>query len=361
MEAIKKLKQRDSSIELFRIITMLIIVAHHYTVNSGVLSEINHDNILSVNSLFSLLWGWGGKTGINCFVLITGYFMCKSNITLKKFLKLFLEVEFYNIVFCFIFLFTKYEPFSIKELIKAVLPFYGIGAGFTNSYLVFFCFVPFLNILIKAMDEKKHRNLLLVCLITGSVLQTIFIAPNAFTYIGWFMVIYFIGSYIRLYRAEWFSNKKWWTIAAGVTILLSLLSVIAEAIAYYVLKLDVHPWYYYVEDSNKILATVTAVSLFVFFKNLKLKYNPIINTIAASTFGVLLIHSNSDTMRQWLWKDTLNNVGAFHTDMFIVHEICSVVGIYIICTIIDIGRIYLIEKPVFKLIDKASDKELRKH
>ena len=27
-----------------------------------------------------------GKTGINCFTLLTGYFMVKSNITLKKFL-----------------------------------------------------------------------------------------------------------------------------------------------------------------------------------------------------------------------------------------------------------------------------------
>lgn len=30
--------------------------------------------------------------------------------------------------------------------------------------------------------------------------------------------------------------------------------------------------------------------------------------IAASTFGVLLIHANSETMRNWLWKDTLDNV-----------------------------------------------------
>lgn len=355
MEAIQKQKQRDSSIELFRIITMLMIVAHHYIVNSGVLSEINHDNILSINGIFSLLWGWGGKTGINCFVLITGYFMCKSNITLKKFLKLFLEVEFYKILFYLIFLFTQYQPFSIKELIKAVLPFYGIGTGFTGSYLVFFCFIPFLNILIKAMDEKQHRNLLLVCLITGSVLQTFFKAPNAFTYVGWFMVIYFIGAYIRLYRAEWFSNRKWWTIAAVITLVLSLLSVVAGAFVYY--KFEKVIWFYFVADSNKILAVVTAVSLFVFFKNLKLKYNPVINTVAASTFGVLLLHANSDTMRQWLWKDTLNNAGAFHTDMFIVHAICSVLGIYIICTIIDIGRIYLIEKPVFKLIDKALDKK----
>lgn len=31
---------RDSAIELFRIITMLCIVAHHYVVNSGIIDEI---------------------------------------------------------------------------------------------------------------------------------------------------------------------------------------------------------------------------------------------------------------------------------------------------------------------------------
>lgn len=35
------------------------------------------------------MWRW---TGIDCFVLITGYFMCKSHITLRKYLKLLLEV-----------------------------------------------------------------------------------------------------------------------------------------------------------------------------------------------------------------------------------------------------------------------------
>lgn len=34
------IKQRDSNLELLRIITMLVIVAHHYVVNSGLISEI---------------------------------------------------------------------------------------------------------------------------------------------------------------------------------------------------------------------------------------------------------------------------------------------------------------------------------
>ena len=94
--------------------------------------------------------------GINCFVLITGYFMCKSNITLKKFLKLFLQIEFYKIIFFLIFTLTGYQEFSLKAMIKMLLPIFGIGTGFTSSYLVFFLFIPFMNILIKNMNEKQH-------------------------------------------------------------------------------------------------------------------------------------------------------------------------------------------------------------
>ena len=37
--------KRDSGIELFRIITMLCIVAHHYVVNSGIMDEITRENV----------------------------------------------------------------------------------------------------------------------------------------------------------------------------------------------------------------------------------------------------------------------------------------------------------------------------
>ena len=78
-------KPRDSGIELFRIITMFLIVCHHYVVNSGLMEEIlqgGEGNLLKCSIM--IIFGWGGKTGINCFVLITGFFMCRSSITLKK-------------------------------------------------------------------------------------------------------------------------------------------------------------------------------------------------------------------------------------------------------------------------------------
>ena len=64
-------KVRNSNLELYRIIVMLSIVAHHYVVNSGLTALMDADP-LNPKSLFLYLVGMWGKTGINCFVLITG-------------------------------------------------------------------------------------------------------------------------------------------------------------------------------------------------------------------------------------------------------------------------------------------------
>ena len=39
----------------------------------------------------------------------------------------------------------------------------------------------------------------------------------------------------------------------------------------------------------------------MFFKGLKMNYSKTINMINASTFGVLLIHDNSELMEKWLF------------------------------------------------------------
>lgn len=46
-----QVKQRNSNLELYRIIVMLLIVAHHYVVNSGMIEEMTKDP-LSSRSLF---------------------------------------------------------------------------------------------------------------------------------------------------------------------------------------------------------------------------------------------------------------------------------------------------------------------
>jgi len=173
--------------------------------------------------------------------------------------------------------------------------------------------------------------------------------PLKFSYLSWFMVVYLIAAYIRLYPPKWTLNRN--IVSYGVLgcLILSLVSVIIGG--WLSVKYNKPLYYFFVSDSNRPLAVATAVVAFLFFKNLSIGYCKIINTIAASTFGVLLIHANCDAMRQWLWRDTLENVSYFSGNIYL-HAILCVVGVYVVCTIIDYCRIKVLEKKVFKLIDK---------
>lgn len=203
-------KERSSNLELFRIITMFFIVAHHYVVNSGLTAQdVIYANPTSAKSIFLLLFGAWGKSGINCFVLFSGYFMCKSKITLKKFLKLFLEWKFYSIIIYLIFLITGYVDFDITELLKIIIPVYTISTNFTSCYMVFFLSIPFLNILVNNMNEKQHTYLLIWCFFTYILLGTIPKFSITMNYVSWFIILYLISSYIRLYPKKYTIIQKY--------------------------------------------------------------------------------------------------------------------------------------------------------
>ena len=123
---------RESGLELYRIIAMLLIVAHHYVVNSG-LMDVMYESPLEGKAVFMFLFGMWGKTGINCFVLITGYFMCTSSITLRKFLKLLLMVYLYKIVIYVIFTATGYDEVTLSGIVKRLLPVIGINPFARNQ------------------------------------------------------------------------------------------------------------------------------------------------------------------------------------------------------------------------------------
>lgn len=343
---------RSSNIELFRIVSMAVIVAHHYVVNSGLEEVMVGSTALRFKDYFLLLWGWGGKTGINCFVLITGYFMCKSQITAKKFIKLLAEVEFYNIVIYAVFCLTGYTTFAWVDFLGRMILFNNISQGFTSCFLLFYLAIPFLNKLIFALTEKEHRLLLVWCLGVYTLLPSVG-GWVTFNYITWFSIIYLVAAYLRLYPKTWMENEKVCAAAAAGSLLLSWLSVVG--VAYFSSKMEmglVWPYYYCVADSNKLLALTTAVCAFLFFKNLKMGYSKTINTIAASAFGVLCIHANSDMMRQWLWRDVCNNVGAYQTNYTVLHAVGCVVVIYVVCTMIDALRIRLLERPLLRWLDE---------
>lgn len=116
--------------------------------------------------------------------------------------------------------------------------------------------------------------------------------------------------------------------------------------------IDLRLTYYLLEDSNKILAVSLSFSLFMLFLNFNIKSSKIINGIAKTTFGVLWIHANSDTMRSFLWTDLLKCTDYYVTNYFLIHAVICVIGVYLVCVLIDLIRLNFIEKPIFDMISK---------
>lgn len=297
-------KERDSNFELFRIILMLLIVAHHYTVNSGLTDLYDFSNITS-NMLFLQIFGMFGKTAINCFTLITGFFMVKQNITLEKFLKLYFEVKFYYLTLYIIFTATGYEQFSTEGLIRTVFNVaYDAGSFYAATYIIFFLFIPFLNILVKGINKKMYQRLLLLLICYFSIFST-FLKHDTFDFMGWMMTTYLIGGYIRLYPCRAFESKKTAVLCLSGSVMLMIASILA--VDFVAIKFGFDHYYYMFSDSHKLLALCCSVSAFLLFKNLKIKQNKVINRIASSTFGILLIHSSSGTVCRFLWGDIFHN------------------------------------------------------
>lgn len=342
-------KQRDSNLELYRIIIMILITANHYVCNSGLLDVMNQATT-SAKTLYLYLFGMWGKTGINCFVLITGYYMCRSRITLRKFTKLLLWVLFYNTVIYFAFVACGYCDFSFGNCVASIWPIKDIKGNFVSCYLVFFLTIPFLNILIRNMTKRQHLWLLVLLLSVYTLWAQLPFVEVYSNYVIWFSVIYLIASYIRIYGIFGQLNYRKWGWLTLCAVLIASLSVIG-----FVISGHTKYAYYFVSNSNAIMAVVVSVCAFMFFKNMPLRYNKWINAVGASTFGVLLIHTSNDMMHKWLWQDLLDNVGHYSGNIYL-HSILSVLGVFFICSIIDQFRLKWIEKPLFKALDKYMEK-----
>ena len=353
-KAVQPAGMRQSNLELFRIISMLFILAHHYVVHGGLLSAGPVDTApFSFHGQFLLLFGAWGKIGINCFVLITGYFMCTRSITLKKFLKLFCEILFYRILALGIIAVTGYEQLTFAEVADYLLPIRDLNADFYCGFLVFFLFIPFLNILVRHMNEKTHVRLIALVTCVYILMATIPGFSVTLNNSIWFMVLYIISSYIRLYPKKIFDNRRFWGIAAGACFLLSALSVIVCSRLGGVFDRDIKIAYHFVMDSNTLLAVLTALTAFMYFRNLRISQSRLINTIASTTFGVLLIHANGHAVVRWLWTDLLHTLSSHETAFGYLHAILCVSGVFLIASFIDLMRIRFIEKPFFRLLDRV--------
>jgi surface polysaccharide O-acyltransferase-like enzyme len=173
----------------------------------------------------------------------------------------------------------------------------------------------------------------------------------------WFITLYAIAGYIKLYGLnEKLTTKHYfvfWLICSVITysssVVIMLLAGKSESFPLYVT---------YFFEQEKITTLLTAVSLFMIFATLKLNYRKWINVIASATFGVYLIH-DSNLLRPLIWLKLFKNAQYQDSALLIPYSIGAVIAVYVTCSLIDLLRLYIIEKPFMMLLKRCSQKKIK--
>ncbi len=359
-----RITTRKSNIELLRIVLMLLIIAHHYVVNSGLTDCFDYQNP-SFKMFFFQCFGAFGKVGVNCFVLITGYFMVTSGFSLKKWLRLYLEVKFYTIVIYLIFLAFGRISFNYHEFLETLFSvIFGIGNNYADTFLILYLLIPFLNVLANKLDFRSYSLMLGILLLVMTIIPTFSLflsvlhtSNDTWNYLFWMIVVYLLGGYLGLYQAEIYQIARLTSSAKKFALLITNLLLVLLWIVFYDLfgvKHDMGSPYWFVNDANKLLALSCAVSMLIWFLSVDMKHNKWINRIAATTFGVFLIHTSGNYMREFLWRDVFRVTDSYQMSLPVIRAVSAVVIVFAVCAVIDSLRSKLMETPLFALIDRRS-------
>ena len=353
--------QRNSNLEILRILSMVFIVSCHFAScgfeNYNLVISNPNNYIIYFLDLF-------GKVGVNVFILISAYFMINSKFTLKKLLVLGGGVYFYSIILALIMLvLVPTIPITQFNVLRTVFAI-SHGYWFINCYIALMLFSPFLNKFIKGLSKNTLLKLLFLLIIIWSIYPTFTGASLmygdsfGYGYMVWFIVLYFIGGFIRLHLdIKHFSSKKLFVLLIASIILLYLGSAIIGQLAIlFNIKTFVYggttafiPYEFFTRE-NRFFALTTSLALFLIFLKRKEFSNKYINYFAGSTLGVYLIHNNVFVW-EYLWKSLINVSSYYYSPILWIVAIISIVGVYLVCTGIDIIRRETVEKLWIRFVD----------
>ena len=104
----------------------------------------------------------GGKIGVNCYVLITGFYLSKSEGTnVKSLIKLFMETTIFSIVIYWCLVFRGEEIIDKGSIIVYSIPIMYDVWWFASTYFVLVIISPILNSFINNSGEKILRKILI--------------------------------------------------------------------------------------------------------------------------------------------------------------------------------------------------------
>jgi len=346
----KKTMYRNSSIELLRIISMVMIMFHHFAYHGNF--EWNYNEITIPHLWYNFIL-MGGKVGVNIFVLISGFFLIENTERLfqpKKLLKFWGQVVFYSITTYFLSIVLQINNFDIKQIIKICFPITYPGWWFASTYFMLYLIHPFLNKLLHDLNKNVYQYLILLLVLCWSIIPTLTTQLFESNSLLWFITLYAIAGYAKIYGFnERLKSKHYFFLFLIVLVCSYLISVSFLVLGTKRNELAVHAIDFFGMERFPIL--LMALFLFMTFAKLKIKYNKWINVIASATFGVYLIHDSS-YIRYYIWWNIFK-INQYQESLFLIpYSILVVFIVYVLCTGIEMVRKVLLERPYIIFVNK---------
>ena len=351
---VKKELTRQSNFELMRIISMFMIVLYHFIHHGNLIEKSNGSVKVILVFIQALLF-----VHVNSFVLLCGYFQCKSKFKMSKFFKLYNQVWFYRAAIAIILVSLGMITFTNIDFMKNISYIYYGEYWFITMYFILYLCSPMINIVINNINRKQHLKIILLLILIFSILPTFtvqaFYNNNQGFSITGFILLYFIGAYLRLYPIDKSPVFSHFTKNFRKYLFLGFYIFLGFVMCMEYLLSDVFISYGGVVGeigkimSNSVLAydnpivLIQSICYFLVFYSMSFK-NRFINRVSSLTFGIYLIHDSiycRDILQDIFGISKLKNI---RSDIILKIFMFSVI-VMIVC-----GFIEFIRQLIFKFI-----------
>lgn len=341
------MKERNDGIELLRIVSMFMIVNLHLLGKGGLL-----ENTALLSGQYCVSWflELASTCSVNCYALISGAVGYRSKPKLGRILNLWFQVVFYTVFLTGIFMIIDPTYRDKMHLMRAVLPVSTGAYWYVSCYFGMFFLIPIMNKAIEFMERKQF----LFCLIATFALYTVIptaLNQNPFALeegysVLWLCLLYLAGAYISKYNVgQKLSVKKSAFLWFVCVLLVFIIKMGVEKLTYSLT--GTAKFGYIMAYYTMPLTVVEAVLLLICFSKLQIHKEPVkkgIRTVAATTFGIYVIHLQSYIFYHYIGGCTAD----FADDpvaLIPVKVLTLAVVVFVVCSLIDFLR-----KQLFRLL-----------
>lgn len=172
-----KKKQRESGLELLRLLAIFAIVMHHACINDSLVIFTDSFNL---NHLVVSLLGIWGNFGVVLFFMLGFWFMLDEdyNFQVKKWIQLAVETSIFALCAITVAHIAFDYDISIKDLVKCILsPALGTF-WYITSYLVVFLLLPFLRKMLICLPDEGLLALFGISTLVVPIYRGVFAGIN---------------------------------------------------------------------------------------------------------------------------------------------------------------------------------------